>query len=76
VAELGPEDQETFEKLRTWRKAAAEGKPPYIVFSDATLREIATIRPASLDKLSQINGVGAAKLDKYGDQVLSVLAEA
>jgi ATP-dependent DNA helicase RecQ len=75
AVELGPEDQEMFEKLRTWRKAAAEGKPPYIVFSDATLREIATIRPASLDKLSEINGVGAAKLAKYGDQVLSVLAE-
>jgi ATP-dependent DNA helicase RecQ len=71
AAELGPEDQELFEKLRAWRKEAAEGKPPYIVFSDATLREIATVRPDSLDKLAEVNGVGAAKLAKYGDQVLS-----
>jgi ATP-dependent DNA helicase RecQ len=71
AAELAPEDQELFEKLRAWRKVAAEGKPPYIVFSDATLREIATVRPNSLDKLAEVNGVGAAKLAKYGEAVLS-----
>ncbi|HEX6450222.1 MAG TPA: DNA helicase RecQ [Trebonia sp.] len=72
--ELGPGDQKIFDQLKAWRKQAAAGKPPYIVFNDATLREIATIRPDTLDKLAEINGVGAAKLDKYGEQVLEVLA--
>jgi ATP-dependent DNA helicase RecQ len=72
--ELGPGDQKVFDQLKAWRKQAAEGKPPYIVFNDATLREIATIRPDTLGKLAEINGVGAAKLAKYGEQVLEVLA--
>jgi ATP-dependent DNA helicase RecQ len=74
AGELGPGDQKVFDQLKAWRKQAAAGKPPYIVFNDATLREIATIRPDTLDKLAEINGVGAAKLDKYGEQVLEVLA--
>ena len=74
--DLSPEDTAVFEQLRTWRKDAAEGKPPYVVFHDATLREIASARPATLDQLSAVNGVGAAKLDKYGEQVLEVLAAA
>jgi ATP-dependent DNA helicase RecQ len=73
AADLSPEDTEVFEKLRVWRKDAAEGKPPYVVFNDATLREIASARPASLAELSAINGVGAAKLAKYGEQVLDLL---
>jgi ATP-dependent DNA helicase RecQ len=72
--ELGPGDQKVFDQLKAWRKQAAAGKPPYIVFNDATLREIATIRPDTLGKLAEINGVGAAKLAKYGEQVLEVLA--
>jgi ATP-dependent DNA helicase RecQ len=72
--ELAPGDQKVFDQLKAWRKQAAAGKPPYIVFNDATLREIAAIRPDTLDKLAEINGVGAAKLDKYGEQVLEVLA--
>ena len=74
ASDLSPEDTQVFEKLRAWRKEAAEGKPPYVVFHDATLREIASARPATLDELSAVNGVGAAKLDKYGKQVLEVLA--
>jgi ATP-dependent DNA helicase RecQ len=73
AADLSPEDAEVFEKLRAWRKDAAEGKPPYVVFNDATLREIASARPGSLPELSAINGVGAAKLAKYGEQVLQLL---
>ncbi|HSZ43198.1 MAG TPA: DNA helicase RecQ [Trebonia sp.] len=74
VAALSPEDQNVFDRLKAWRKDAAEGKPPYIVFNDATLREIASARPSSLRQLSAVNGVGAAKLAKYGDQVLALLA--
>jgi ATP-dependent DNA helicase RecQ len=74
AADLSPEDTEVFERLRAWRKDAAEGKPPYVVFHDATLREIASSRPSTLDELSAVNGVGAAKLAKYGERVLEVLA--
>jgi ATP-dependent DNA helicase RecQ len=74
AADLSPEDTALFETLRAWRKEAAEGKPPYVVFNDATLREIAASRPATLDALAEVNGVGAAKLAKYGEQVLQVLA--
>jgi ATP-dependent DNA helicase RecQ len=76
AADLTPEQHELFDRLRAWRKEAAEGKPPYVVFNDATLREIVTTRPTSLDELSDVNGVGAAKLAKYGEQVLEILAAA
>ena len=74
VAVLSEEDQGVFDRLKAWRKEAAEGKPPYIVFNDATLREITTARPSTLREMSEINGVGAAKLAKYGEQVLELLA--
>ena len=49
--------------------------PPYVIFHDAVLREIAAVRPASLDELGQIKGVGASKLQRYGAGVLAVLTE-
>ena len=66
-----------FERLRAWRAATAkeQGVPAYVIFHDATLRQIATEAPASLAELSRINGVGENKLAKYGEQILSVLAE-
>jgi ATP-dependent DNA helicase RecQ len=75
ASDLSPEDEELFERLRAWRKtaAAAQGIPAYTVFHDATLRSIAVARPASLPELSGINGVGEAKLAKYGEQILGLL---
>ncbi|MDT0166020.1 DNA helicase RecQ [Actinotalea sp. AC32] len=66
----------TFESLRAWRAGAAkeQGVPAYVVFHDATLREIASRRPTTLDELSTVTGVGAAKLDRYGAGVLAALA--
>ncbi len=66
-----------FEKLRSWRsdRAREESVPPYIVFGDKVLREIARQRPANLDELGDISGIGPAKLDKYGEMVLALLAE-
>ncbi|GAA0274339.1 DNA helicase RecQ [Cryptosporangium japonicum] len=77
AVELGPEAQSLFERLRTWRGAAAkeQGVPAYVIFHDATLRQIATESPTSLSALSQVNGVGENKLAKYGEQILEVLAE-
>ncbi|NQX12611.1 DNA helicase RecQ [Microbacteriaceae bacterium VKM Ac-2855] len=76
VAELGAEAQPLFEKLREWRAAEAKAQslPAYIVFNDATLREIATVRPATMDALSIIGGVGQKKLLSYGEAVLAVVA--
>ncbi|GAA1606463.1 DNA helicase RecQ [Catellatospora bangladeshensis] len=78
VAELPAEAQPLFERLRAWRAATAkeQGVPAYVVFHDATLREIAAQAPDSLAKLRLISGVGENKLAKYGDGILEVLAEA
>jgi ATP-dependent DNA helicase RecQ len=66
----------TFESLRAWRAATAkeQGVPPYVVFHDKTLREIATRRPATLTELGTVAGVGENKLAKYGQQILDTLA--
>ena len=70
----GP-DEELFQLLRAWRGATAKelGLPAYVIFHDATLRQIAVKRPASLTALSGISGVGDTKLAKYGPGVMSVL---
>jgi ATP-dependent DNA helicase RecQ len=73
---LSPEDEAVFEKLRAWRGVTAkeQGVPAYVVFHDATLRQIAAARPSTLAGLSEINGVGESKLAKYGEQILDLLA--
>jgi ATP-dependent DNA helicase RecQ len=70
-------DTDLFEKLRSWRGAAAkeQGVPAYVIFHDATLKQIAADRPADLAGLSAISGVGDTKLARYGEQILAVLAE-
>ncbi|MER7418251.1 DNA helicase RecQ [Micromonospora peucetia] len=77
VAELSPTAAGVFERLRAWRGATAkeQGVPAYVIFHDATLRQIATDAPTSLAELSQVSGVGENKLAKYGEQILTVLAE-
>jgi ATP-dependent DNA helicase RecQ len=69
-------DAELFAELRALRKRIAdgEGKPAYIVFSDATLRVMAELRPASEAELLGVPGVGPAKLEKYGAEFLALIA--
>lgn len=76
AAELPPEALPVFEALRAWRGAQAKelGLPAYVIFHDATLREIATLRPSSLGELGGISGLGEKKLATYGEGVLEVLA--
>ena len=64
-----------FEALRELRRElAAEAQlPPYVIFHDATLREMAALRPSSRAELGAINGVGARKLEAYGDAFLAVI---
>jgi ATP-dependent DNA helicase RecQ len=75
VAELSDADAARFEQLRAWRSetAKAASLPPYVIFHDSTLRAIAATRPATLPELSEISGVGTAKLERYGEAVLAVL---
>jgi ATP-dependent DNA helicase RecQ len=65
-----------FERLRAWRAAAAkeQGVPAYVIFHDATLREIAARSPSTPAELGTVSGVGEHKLAKYGQQVLDTLA--
>jgi DNA helicase-2/ATP-dependent DNA helicase PcrA len=71
-------DKATFEALCGWRLAVAgEAKvPAYVVFTDATLTAIAEKLPANPDELAMISGVGARKLERYGDDVLAILSGA
>ena len=73
---LSPADDALFAALRDWRKHVAAGKPAYTVLSDRTLHDIAVARPASLDELAAVKGVGPAKLQQYGAGLLSVVASA
>ncbi|HEX8497418.1 MAG TPA: ATP-dependent DNA helicase UvrD2 [Actinomycetales bacterium] len=71
-------DEGTFEALRAWRLlvATAASLPAFVVFTDATLVALAERRPTDVAGLAQIPGIGAAKRERYGDQVLAVLAGA
>ncbi|GHF27125.1 DNA helicase RecQ [Streptomyces fumanus] len=76
AAELPAELLPAFEALRAWRaeQAREQGVPAYVIFHDATLREIATVWPTSIGQLGGISGVGEKKLTTYGEGVLGVLA--
>ncbi|MDI5941982.1 RecQ family ATP-dependent DNA helicase, partial [Micromonospora sp. DH15] len=77
VVELPAGAEPVFERLRAWRAATAkeQGVPAYVVFHDATLRQIAADPPSTLDELARVNGVGEAKLARYGEQLLAALGE-
>ena len=76
VTDMPQEALGLFEALRAWRaeQAREQGVPAYVVFNDATLRGIAAVKPADEDALSEISGVGGAKLERYGRAVLDVVA--
>ncbi len=67
-----------FEALRAWRRDRAKelGVPPYVIFHDSTLRDVAEKRPASLRALSAIDGIGDTKLERHGESLLEALGEA
>jgi ATP-dependent DNA helicase RecQ len=73
--EANPEGDPLFDALRACRRdlAAAQGMPPYVIFHDSTLREMAAVKPTTLQALSRVSGVGAAKLEKYGDAFVAVV---
>jgi ATP-dependent DNA helicase RecQ len=74
-AAASAEGRELFETLRALRKrlADAQGMPPYVIFHDATLREIAERRPVTLGEFAGIRGVGEAKLARYGEEFVALV---
>ncbi len=74
AAGTAPHGGPAFDTLRAWRaaEAKAQGVPAYVIFQDSVLRDLAAIRPRTLDELSKVKGVGASKLLRYGPAVLSV----
>jgi ATP-dependent DNA helicase RecQ len=74
----GPEeavDAEDFERLRTWRWERAEGKPAYTVAANAVLEEVLRRRPASMQKLIEIRGIGPSFCEKHGESLLTLVAD-
>ena len=76
AAEWGEADPQLVAALKAWRtdQARQQAVPPYVVFHDRTLLELASRRPASLAELAEVGGIGAAKLERYGTALLAVLA--
>ena len=72
---FGPRERRLWENLRIKRLelARSQGVPPYVIFHDATLQEMALVKPSNLDELSEINGVGARKLARYGEAFLEAI---
>ena len=77
AAGINPVGDPLFDALRGLRRdlAQAAGVPPYVIFHDATLRDMATRRPATLSELGAIGGVGARKLEAYGDAFLAAIRQ-
>ena len=77
AAPASAQGNELFERLRKLRKqlADAQGLPPYVIFHDATLREMVERRPRTLGEFAGIRGVGEGKLARYGQQFIAALCE-
>jgi ATP-dependent DNA helicase RecQ len=75
AASLPADAAAAFERLRAWRAATAkeQGVPAYVIFHDATLRDVAMTSPSSLAELSKVSGIGETKLARYGQQLLDAL---
>ena len=76
VADLSEEEAARFAALKRWRleQARQQGVPPYVVFHDRTLLELACLQPTDLDALATVSGVGRAKLERYGADLLAMLS--
>jgi ATP-dependent DNA helicase RecQ len=76
MAAAGTDSSALFERLRALRKRLADehGLPPYVVFHDATLREMAEHRPLTFSQFAELPGVGQAKLARYGEHFIAAIA--
>lgn len=73
--EMTPDQQILFKSLKAWRKIKADelDMPAFVIFGDKTLRELAQIKPSSLEELAQIYGIGESKVEKFGTELLEEL---
>jgi ATP-dependent DNA helicase RecQ len=77
TGEFDPESEAIFERLKDWRRqrASHDAVPPYVVAHDAMLRDVALAQPTSAASLGRIKGFGPARIEKYGAEVLAVVAD-
>jgi ATP-dependent DNA helicase RecQ len=77
TVDMGVADEGLFEKLRAWRRRRAEQEdvPAFVVLHDSTLKAIAASRPTSRAALAEVPGIGAAKLERFGDDLIALLAD-
>jgi ATP-dependent DNA helicase RecQ len=77
-SDLAPADEALFQRLRSWRSdtAKAQAVPAYVILHDRTLRELAELRPTSHGLLAGITGMGSAKIDHYGEELLALIRDA
>ena len=76
--EVAEPDRALFELLRAWRneRARRDGRPAYVMFTNAQLAEVARVRPATLARLGEVPGIGDSRLAAFGEEVLAVLRSA
>jgi superfamily II DNA helicase RecQ len=74
TAPAGPVDEGLLGALKDWRLRASQGKPAYTVAHNRTLESIAVLKPATLDELAAISGVGPAFVERHGEPVLRLVA--
>jgi superfamily II DNA helicase RecQ len=77
-AELAEPERELFDRLRAWRngRAQAEGVPPYVLLTNRQVAAAARLRPQTLTALREIEGIGEAKANRFGRELLAVVAQA
>lgn len=77
-SDLTPADEALFQLLRRWRADTAreQAVPAYVILHDKTLRELAEVRPVSHGLLAGITGMGSAKIEHYGEELLALIREA
>ena len=75
VVLVHPRFADAWERLRAWRTERAAGKPAFVVFDDKTLWLVAAILPTNEAGLLAISGIGPAKLESYGDDLISIAEE-
>ena len=74
---MSPANAALLDKLKSWRfvEAQSQSVPAFVIFHDSTLEGIASANPKTLDDLAEISGIGAKKLEHYGEAVLALLRQ-